>query len=760
MRRMALASALLVGLTLAAYSDVGRCAFLNLDDSVYVTDNGRVKGGLTLDGIVWAWTTVYAGYWQPVTWMSLQLDAQLFGLHAGGYHWTNVSFHACNVVLVLVVLNRLTGQFWRSLAVAALWAVHPLHVESVVWVTERKDVLSTFFGLLAILAYGRYVSQPRIGRYLLVLLFMGLSLMAKPMLVTLPAVLLLLDWWPLGRWSVGQALPPEASRVPLARRSLAELAWEKVPLLILAAVFGAITSLAHRHQGALMTLDHLSLEGRLSNALVSYVRYLGMTFWPHGLAVFYPHLAVGPSMLEWLSTILVLPTVTWMAWRGRLRCPYLAVGWLWYLGTLVPVLGLLQAGSQAYADRFTYVPHIGLFVAIVWGAADLLASAPGLRRCLAATGIVLVGSCFFLTRQQVGYWKDSYTMWNHTLAVTAFNHVAHNNLGQMYLTDKKMKEAIYHLQMAVQLSRNYADGHNCLGVALASVGQRAEATQQFAEAIRIAPNHVDAHVNLGAILSELGQKDEAITHYAEALRINPHHEKAHYNWGITLLEQGKTEEASRQFQEALRINPRSGISHHKLGQIALESQDFGLAGDHLARAANLLPEQADVHADLGALRQLQGRLSEAIESLRAAVRLQPAEVEYRCMLGLALYDSGQVTNAEGQYQEALGLNPDWPRTDIQAALGFAADPDPARRNGKLAWQLARRACQATRFRQPEYLDTLGAALAELGRFDEAVAAGQQALEMAQKRGQAELATSVQGHLQLWKDRKPLRIESR
>jgi Flp pilus assembly protein TadD len=573
----------LAAATLLTYAPVFGNGFINLDDNYYVTDNPHVKAGLTADSLAWAWTTIYAGYWQPLTWMSLQLDAEWYGSAAAGYHATNILLHTANVVLLFLVLRRMTRAVWRSALVAALFAVHPLHVESVAWVTERKDVLSTFFGLLALGAYVRYAQRPGVGRYLAVVILFALSLMAKPMLVTFPCLLLLLDFWPLGRLHFGPPAPAARGRrkpdVPAFqptpwRRLLAE----KAPLFALAAAAGIVTVATQQHVGAVHRLGDLTLGVRVGNALVSYVLYLTKTAWPEGLAVYYPHAAYPPLAWQPLAAAAALAALTALAARAARRWAYTAVGWLWFVGALLPVIGLVQVGNQAMADRFTYVPHIGLFMALVWGAAELL----GRWRCPPAAQAVLAGGVLTAfaacTWVQTGYWHDSVTLWRHALAVTPANTTALNHLGVALAERGEPGEAVPLYAAALRLGRPTAETYTNLGVALADLGNVTEATEQFTRAVALDPDHVEANTNLALMLRRQGRLDEAIARYRAVLRLSPDYALAHANLGSALAMQGKLDEAIEEFATAVRLDPDLTEARQSLGKAkALRRQGGALA---------------------------------------------------------------------------------------------------------------------------------------------------------------------------------------
>jgi len=546
-RRTLPIAVLLALATLLAYWPVVQCGYLNLDDDLYVTANPAVWGGLTLAGARWALTATHAGLWHPLTWLSHMLDVQLYGSNPAGHHATNLLLHVANVVLLLLVLVRTTGALWPSAAVAALFALHPLRVESVAWVAERKDLLSGLFGLTTIWAYARYAERPHAGRYALVALSLALGLMAKPMLVTLPLVLLLLDRWPLRR---GTSL---------------RLVVEKMPLLALAAAAGIMEMVAAQRAGAVGHLARFPLEARLANALVSYARYLGKTLWPSGLAVFYPYPSAWPAP-QLAGAAGLLMAVTLLAIVQMRRRPYLLVGWLWFLGMLFPVSGVVQAGSQAMADRFTYLPLIGLFVMAAWGGQDLLARWPVRPPVLAACAVALLLALGCTTWRQVGYWHDSTRLFTHALEVTSANWLAHNNLGDALAREGKLEEATRHIAESIRLEPSNPDAHYNLGVVLHRQGRPAEAIAHYREALRLAPDYPNAHNNLGVALLDGGEVEQAIGELQQAFLM---HQDAgtHFNLGLALAKQGRTDEAIEHYREAVHLKP-----------------DFGEARQHLADA--------------------------------------------------------------------------------------------------------------------------------------------------------------------------------
>jgi tetratricopeptide (TPR) repeat protein len=534
--------------------------FINYDDNEYVYENAGIVHGLSWRGLGWIFTHSVSSNWHPLTMLSHMLDCQFYGvLNAGGHHLTNVLLHTASVILLFLVLRDMTGARWRSAFVAAVFAVHPLHVESVAWVSERKDVLSGLFFMLTIWAYVRYVRRLSWGNYLLVVLAFVLGLMCKPMLVTVPFVLLLLDYWPLNRIRNSE----------FGIRNFTSLVREKIPLLGLAAVFCVVTMLTQT--GAINSTQPLSQ--RLANALASYFIYLGQMFWPARLAVHYPPQEHGLSPGEIITAALVLAAISAAAWVARRKHPCLLVGWLWYLGMLVPVIGLVQVGEQAHADRYTYLPQIGLYLMLAWLVADLSVRLRHRFVALAGLAVIILAALIFCARAQASYWQDSETLWTHTLAVTDNNNVAHDNLACALAEKGQVAEAIVHWQKALAINPDYAEAHNNLGNTLLQKGLVDEAVVQLQQALAIKPDFAEAHNNLGNALLQKGQTDEAILHYRQALALQPDYADAHYNLGNALLQTGRVDEAVVQFQKALAIKPGYAEAHITIWATLLFKKD-------------------------------------------------------------------------------------------------------------------------------------------------------------------------------------------
>jgi TolA-binding protein len=552
-RTIASIGIVLVALVLALFGRTVRYDFVNLDDDEYVLNNPAVVQGVTVSGIGWAFTHTHAANWHPLAWISHMLDCEIYRLSAGGHHLTSVVLHAINSVLLLVVLTRLTGGLWRSTMVAVLFAVHPLHVESVAWISERKDVLSTFFGLLCLLKYEQYSRQQSLGQpgprgvrsYLLAILFFALALMSKPMMVTLPFVLLLIDWWPLGRLAIHDL-----------RSTSGRLIREKIPFFLLSAASCAVTFVVQSRSGAAPSLARISLLPRIENAFVAYARYLFTTIWPTHLAVPYPHPGVWGREKVIVSVVIVIGLVLLVLLLAR-KLPVLAVGWFWFVGMLVPVIGLVQVGNQSMADRYTYLPVVGLFLAGTWIAADILERWWGRAgRVVGGTlAIVLVSACAGLSWKQVEYWRNSETLFQHTIAVTPNNAIAHYNLGSFYFSSGRTDEAIEQYRKTLEIRPSYDDALNNLGIAVALKGDTAEGERLIREAIRLRPDKADAHYNLGNVLVAQQRFDEAMASYNEALRLKPDLAEAHNNLANILVMRGEREKAVEHYREVLRVRP-------------------------------------------------------------------------------------------------------------------------------------------------------------------------------------------------------------
>jgi tetratricopeptide (TPR) repeat protein len=762
--------ALLAAVTAAAFWPVLGNDFILCDDPTYVTANVHVLAGLTWDNVVWAFAGSAAANWHPLTWLSHILDVQLFGLAPGWHHFTSLLLHTANTLLLFRLLARLTGAPWRSAMVAALFGVHPLHVESVAWVAERKDVLSTFFFLLTLMAYARYVRgmqavhspqstvhspqspifnfqfsifnfqsalnllhSPVAAAYLLSLVLFALGLMSKPMLVTLPFVLVLLDYWPLGRFGLG--VPAQVSRgegrgssvegggssveggvsrvegrgkevptlaprpsplVPrpssLPRLAL-ELVLEKIPFFCLALGSCIVTYLVQHSSHA--TTSVLPLAPRLANAVASYLKYLGKTAWPARLAAFYPHPATRyPVSHQWpawgiAAGVLLLGAISWFALRRLRRQPWLAVGWFWFLGTLLPVIGLIQVGGQAMADRYTYIPLIGIFICVVWSVVEALDGLPGGRAVLATAGLAAIAASVAATQHQVRFWHDDLTLFQHALEVTSDNALAQFRVGTGLRVRGKNAEAIAHFKAAIEAAPALADGYYGLAVTLELQGRHQEAADLFRTALSLAPWDCRTHEDYGALLWVMDRRPEAEAQYLEALRLNPDYPEALVNLGVALSARGDLEAAIDRFSAAIRLKPGYAEALTRLAESFLR----------------------------------QGRLADAEAKYRDCVQLSPTNAETRINLGGVLWREGRANDALVQYAEAARLQPQMPLAHLNLGTAFSAQ-------GRFADAAAEFAA-AVRLK-PDYLEALaglGRALAGQGKFDQAQAPFQKAAQL-------------------------------
>ncbi|MDO9528887.1 MAG: tetratricopeptide repeat protein [Syntrophales bacterium] len=687
LRREGVICLFLVIVTLAVYWQVGNHAFVNYDDIKYVTENRHVQAGLTLKSVKWAFTATHASNWHPLTWLSHMADCQIYGLNPRGHHLTNVLFHILNSILLFIILRRITGSLWKSAFVAALFALHPLHVESVAWVAERKDVLSTFFWMLTMGSYIWYVERPGTSRYLLVLLLFILGLMAKPMLVTLPFVLLLLDYWPLGRFQVkktdpvqlSDAPPPkdtkgkkrESQQHPLKNAAQtnkitgSDYQWsralplirEKIPFFVLAATSSVVTFFVQQSGGAVRSFDVLPLTVRIFNALVSYVSYIGKMIWPLNLAVLYPYYGM-PAGWKIAGACLLLAFISFMAIRMMRQLPYFIIGWLWYLGTLVPVIGIVQVGSQAMADRYTYVPLIGIFIIIVWGVSDLAARWRYRKEVFVVTSAILLSILTGITLFQLRHWTNSITLFKHAINVTDNNAVAHNNLGFALFGHGRTAESINHYNEALKINPDYLLAHMNLGSVLAAQGRTAEAIDRYNEALKINPDNAKVHNNLGSALIEQNKTAEAIDHYTKALKINPDYADVHYNWGNALAKEGRLEEAVSHYHEALRINPDNAEAHNNLGNALFKQGKLDEAVSHYYEALRINPDAAQTRANLKAVLAYVQETDKDIKRLQKLIEVNPGNPELHYDLGNFYYKKRNLDEAIYQYQKALSIQPD------------------------------------------------------------------------------------------------------
>jgi tetratricopeptide (TPR) repeat protein len=647
MRRDLAICALLASATLLVYGQTVGFEFVNWDDGLHVTGNPQVRAGLTRAGIAWAFSAGGTGNWHPLTWLSHMLDYELFGQDPAGHHAVSVLLHALNALLLYLFLRRATGEVSRSALVAAHFALHPLHVASVAWISERRDVLSTCAALLALLSYLGWVRRGGAARYLLVVGCFALALMSKPMLVTLPLVVLLLDYWPLGR------------------SGLQRLLLEKLPLLALAAACGIATLLLQQAAGAMRTEQPLPLAFRAANAVVAVVTYLGKTVWPADLAMFYPHPYIpeagGVPLAPWqvAAAAALVAGLSAAAFAARRR-RYLPMGWLWYLGTLLPVIGLVQVGHQALADRYTYVPLIGIFIVVAWGGADLVAAlrarvaridALAAGAALAALAALTAGSWL-----QVRHWRDSFTLFQHTVEAVPRNPTIRYNVANHLRSLGRLDDAIREYRRALEAVPDDVEIHLNLGNALRAKGELEQAVTHYARVLERRPDHAMAHNNLGSLLREQGRGEDAEAHFRRALALNPRG-RAGYNLANLLRERGRLDEAIELYREALRHRAGDVNARNNLGVTLDARGDSDAAIEQFEIALRIEPRHQRAHNNLGMARHRRGELDAAIRHYELAIEIAPDYPRAHLNLGSALQDQGRIAPAIEHYQRALELEP-------------------------------------------------------------------------------------------------------
>lgn len=665
----------LAGGTLACYWPARHFAFVNFDDPLYVYQAPMVRRGLSWPGVAWAFHSVQGGNWNPLIWLSHMADCQVFGLEAGGHHFTNIVLHAANVLLLFLILRGITGALWRSALVAAIFAWHPLHVESVAWVSERKDVLSTLFWLLTLWAYARYAktsqttSSRRATFYGLALILFVLGLMCKPMLVTLPVVFLLLDYWPLQR-----------------KESLIKLLAEKIPFAVLSLAAGLITIWAQQ-KGESVGAQALPL--RLENAADSYLTYSVQMFWPARLAVFYPF----PSSIPlWRAAgaTLALGAITYVVLRTVKDRRYLATGWFWFVVTLLPVIGILQVGMQARADRYTYIPYIGLALMLSWGLADLVQRWPTARGAVIVLVVSGLGGCGYLTRLQLQHWENSTALYTHALNVTSGNYIAHSNLGYVLIDEGKPEEA----------------------------------EQEFREVVRLTPGMGKPYNDLGKAFALQNKMDDALLMFSNAVWLDPKLALARRNLGQARVLRGEVAEG-------------------------LAEMEAGVRGS---------PDDIEVQAKFAGLLIKYGRAADALPYCEVVARAQPQDAQAQYNLGVACLARDRFQDAARSLTAAVRLAPEDPQSMNALAWIYCTSPQSELRNGPEAVRLAEKACALTQRQEAPFLNTLAAAYADTGRFEDAITTAQLTLDLAEAANNARMAAVVRRQLELYKSGKPFRDE--
>jgi len=699
----------LVAITWLVFGQTVRYDFVEYDDNEYVYANPTITSGLTSYGIIRAFSGRHSGNWHPLTTLSHMLDCQLWGLRAGGHHFTSILLHTIAVVLLFLELKQMTGAIWQSAFVAALFAIHPLRVESVTWISERKDVLSAVFFMLTLGAYARYTRHPSVGRYLAMSILFALGLMSKSMLVTVPFVLLLLDYWPLKRFAVGLS----AKRLIL----------EKIPLFTLSAAAGVATLWAQ--QSSLAAVERLPLVSRIGNGLVSYVIYVKQMIWPVGLAAFYPHPEDQLPVWEIGLAIVLVALVSAGAIALRRKSPYLITGWFWYLLMLLPVIGLIQVGSQAHADRYTYLPQIGLYVLLAWAITDVLASRLQ-RRILGVSAGVATIALASRAHIQASYWRNGESLWRHALAVTSGNFIAHEGLGHFLVNHGRLDEAIDQFQIALNIDPGFPEIEMNLILALTQKGRTDDAITHLQALLKQHPNDAKAHYNLASALLKKGDLQSAIAAFEKALSIQSRYPAAHYNLAIALDQNGQTDEAIAHYQEAVQEAIREDPHY---------AEAYYLLGNDLLRKA---------------------RLDDAIAAYERALKSRPTYPEVENNIGLALLQKGRPSEAIAHWQNSLAIQSDSVDSLNNLAWVLATFPDIWIRNGGRALALADRANQLSGNKNPAVLRTLAAAYAENGRFTQARVIAESGLQLANAQENPTLANIFEADIALYRTNAPLR----
>ena len=593
---------LLAAAVMAAFWPALSCGFINFDDPSYVTANPAIHDGLTWHGIRWAMTTGHAANWHPLTWISHMADIQLYGLNPRGHHLTSILFHAANSVLLFLILNDMTGATVRSAFVAAIFALHPLRVESVVWISERKDVLSAFFGLLAIWTYFKYQISKSKSFYAVTLLLFALGLAAKPMLVTLPFVFFLLDFWPL-------------------RRTVSwKLIVEKIPFLLLAVAACAVTYAVQNP-----TLANFPTTARWANAPVACVRYLAHIFWPANLSFFYVYRAWSPAIVA--GTVLLLALISGFVLLRLREEPYLAVGWAWFLGMLAPVIGLVQVGSQSMADRYTYLPGIGIGIMVVWAIQKWTPKIPTL-----ALGVLCLVTCGVLTRQETGIFQDSETLWRATLRQDPNNLVALDNLTRSLIDSHQLNEALDHSRKALSIRPTDAEAEDNIAVIFSQQGNFAEALRHAQASVALQPQNSHAHDTMARAFLKIGQPDNAIAAYRKAVELDPSMAEAWCNLGFALLQEHRSDEATVAYQKALEVDPDYALAHNDLGNILLQAGRMDEALTHFIRATQIMPQFGEAHYNIAEILLRKGRTEEALAEYQKTLTILPNLAQARARI--------------------------------------------------------------------------------------------------------------------------------
>jgi tetratricopeptide (TPR) repeat protein len=634
-------SLFLVVITLALYWPVRTYDFVKYDDYKYAAANRYIQSGITSKSIRWAFTSGYASNWHPVTWLSHMLDYEIFGLNPGAYHLVNLCFHIVNTLLILIVFFRMTKALWPSAFIAAVFALHPLHVESVAWIAERKDVLSTFFWMLTMLAYVKYTEKTNALRYIITLLLFAMGLMAKPMLVSLPLVLLLLDYWPLERIKLNIKAERENTRNnnpqgTLKKESVLRMFIEKIPFFILTVLSSIVTFIAQQRSGAVQPFDVIDIKSRTGNAIISFVGYISKMLWPSRLAVLYPHPGDSLSLIKvvFFAILLILCTIVVILLSRKHK--YFVTGWFWYIITLIPVIGLVQVGIQSMADRYMYIPMTGLLIIIAWGVKGLTASWKHHKRILTASAVLILSAMFVKTSVQLQYWQNSFVLFEHALDVTSNNYIMHNNFGAFLDEQGQMEQAIEQFQKSLAIKPNSAETRNNLANVLRDTGKADEAINEYYKAIKLKPNFSDAHYNLAIALSSQNKVDEAINEYREAIRLSPDNVDAVSNLALELSQKGDYSQSVELYKKALEIEPDNVITHGRFGLALSNLGDNEQAIREFQIVLKSRPDDTEMICNVAIILERQGNISEAIEQYKKALAIDPEYTKAKNLLIKAL----------------------------------------------------------------------------------------------------------------------------
>jgi protein O-mannosyl-transferase len=747
-------SATIVMSTLVAYEPIRHNGFVNYDDDKYITKNPDVTGGITRQSLEQVFTKPHIYMWHPLTIISHMLDYEFFGLNPTGHHLVSVLIHIVNALLLFWILNNLTGVIWLSAFVAAVFALHPLQVESVAWAAERKTVLSGLFWLLTMVTYIHYVKQPRLGRYLMVLLVFGLCIMTKPVVVTLPFALLLLDYWPLDRvrWGPSFAEATEGRQ----KASVKLLIIEKIPLLAMSAILAVITINWQHLGGVIQTLEKEPMGYRIANMFLSYIRYIGKMIWPSRLAVFYPHPQLDVSDTKVLICAILLILLTGICiYTGRRR-KYVAVGWLWFVVTLIPMIGLVQSGEQAMANRYMYISMLGLLIIIACAAKDFIASRPRVKIAAIILGLAAISCFIVLTRMQVRHWQNSITLYEYALKVTQNNALAENNYGSALFEAGRFDEAMLHLNNSIRIQPIFFHAHYNLGKVFLIQGKTSEAITCFNDALRQNGGSAQAHYDLGIALGMQGKYSDAIKCFEKALSLDSNYPDARYKMGLALMATNRPNEAIACFNELINRKHGTAEVYYNLA-IALGMQNkYEEAIKQLSKTLEMEPGYPDAHNRMGIALMAIGKPDEAIKYFDKALRINKDTSEVYGNLGTAYMRMGKYGPGIYNFNKAVEQKPDSIVNLNRLAWAMATVEDTSLRDANKAIEAAGRACELTGDKDAEYLDTLAVTYAAADRFEEAKATAEKALSIAKANRQEDLAGAIEKRIKLYETGQPYR----